>query len=98
MIGEMQSNFQEDAFDVPRSGKHRYFFDIQDGDRILNDTEGLELDGIEAARLEAIRALPDMARDALPDGDQQTFVVRVRDESGQTVLIAALSFVVQWLV
>jgi hypothetical protein len=98
MIGNPQSNSQEDAFDVPRSGMHRYYFDIQDGDKILNDTEGLELDGIEAARREAMRALPEMAKDTLPNQDQRTLAMWVRDESGQTVLMAALSLMVQELV
>ena len=40
------------------------------------------------------KALPDMAKDALPDGNYRTFVVNVRDEAGQTVLRAALSLVV----
>jgi hypothetical protein len=43
-----------------------------------------------AARAEAQRALPDLARDALPDGKQRTFVGNVRDEAGQVVLRARL--------
>jgi hypothetical protein len=39
-------------------------------------------------RAEAQRALPDMAGDALPDGNQRTFVVSVRDEAGQVMLRA----------
>lgn len=98
MMGHPLSSAQEDAFDVPRSGMHHYFFDIQDGDKILNDTEGLELDGIEAVQREAMRALPDMARDTLPSEGHRTIVVCVRDESGRTVLMAALSMMVQRMV
>jgi len=43
----------------------RYFFDL-DG---VTDQSGLELDGPEQARSEAIKALPDVARDVLPDGE-----------------------------
>ncbi|WP_425493336.1 DUF6894 family protein [Microvirga zambiensis] len=39
----------------------------------------------------AQKALPDMAKDPLPDGNYRTFVVNVRDEAGQTVVRAALS-------
>ena len=73
----------------------RYFFDTFDGSRLIPDTEGLELQNIEMAKLEAQRALPDLARDALPDGDQKTFIVSVRDEAGQVVLRAALSLIVE---
>lgn len=47
------------------------------------------------ARIEAQKALPDLARDALPDGDQKTFIVSVRDEAGQVVLRAALTLIVE---
>jgi hypothetical protein len=55
------------------------------------------LAGIEEARAEAVKALPDMARDGLPDGDYREFVVHVRDEAGQRVLRARLTLVVERL-
>ncbi|WP_445504589.1 DUF6894 family protein [Microvirga sp. G4-2] len=73
----------------------RYFFDSYDGDRFIPDHEGLELRDIAAAEREARKALPDMAKDALPDGDPQTFIISVRNEAGQVVLRAALSLVVE---
>jgi hypothetical protein len=73
----------------------RYFFDTYDGSRFISDTEGLELQSVEIARSEAQKALPDLARDALPDGDQKTFIVSVRDEAGQVVLRAALTLIVE---
>lgn len=73
----------------------RYFFDTYDGNRFIPDHEGLELRDLTAAERETRKALPDMARDALPDGDQQTFVVNVRNEAGHVVLRAALSLVVE---
>ncbi|MCB5177060.1 MULTISPECIES: DUF6894 family protein [Microvirga] len=73
----------------------RYFFDTYDGERFFRDEEGLELDGLEAARREARRALPDMASDHLPEGDQRVFIVSVRTEAGQPVLRVALSLVVE---
>jgi hypothetical protein len=98
MTGDPQSNSQEGAFVISGIKRQRFFFDTQDDGKSVTDTEGLELDGIEAARSEAIRALPDMARDALPDGDQRSFVVCVRDESGQTLLLATHSLTVQRMV
>jgi hypothetical protein len=73
----------------------RFFFDTYDGNRLISDPEGIELQNVEMARIEAQKALPDLARDALPDGDQKTFIVSVRDESGQVVLRAALTLIVE---
>ena len=72
----------------------RYFFDTYDGDRFVSDDVGLQLRDLAAAQAEAQTALPDMARDALPDGDQRTFVVMVRDEAGQVIARAALTLIV----
>ncbi len=74
----------------------RYYFDEHDGDTFTKDEEGLELDGIEAARAEARKALPDIARDVLPkDGDRRTMVVKVRDEAGKVVITATLSLLIE---
>ncbi len=74
----------------------RYFFDTYDGDHFLPDDQGIELENLAAAKAEASRGLADMAGDELPDGDQRSFVVRVRDEAGEVVLQAALSLVVEY--
>ena len=73
----------------------RFYFDTYDGDRFLPDETGIEFKDIKAAKDEAQKALPDMAKDALPDGNHRTFVVSVRDEAGQVVLRVALSLVVE---
>ncbi len=69
----------------------RYFFDMHDGARFTTDETGVELDGIEAARQEAARALGEFAREILPDGDHREVVIEVKDETGQRVLVARLS-------
>jgi hypothetical protein len=73
----------------------RYYFDTHDGDRLVRDNDGEELAGLERAQTEAVKALPDMARDALPCGDRRDFVVSVRDEGGRQVVKATLSLVVE---
>jgi hypothetical protein len=73
----------------------RFFFDSDDGETHVEDKDRLELEGIEAARQQAQAALADLVRDALPDGDQRTLTIRVRDETGKTVLKAALSMMVE---
>jgi len=42
---------------------------------------GLDLERLKQARVEAVRALSDMARDALPDGEDLTLPANVRDNS-----------------
>jgi hypothetical protein len=41
----------------------RYYFDLRDGDEIITDDEGLELNGIDRVQ-EAACSLADMAKDA----------------------------------
>jgi hypothetical protein len=74
----------------------RYFFDTDDGDFRWKDGEGEELCDDEAARSAALDALPDMARDKLPDGDRRTFSVRVRDVAGTVIYSATLDLVGEW--
>jgi hypothetical protein len=90
------SHSQEDAFapSAPDGGQ-RYYFDTHDGERFIPDEEGVALHGIEQARAEALKALPDMARDALPSGGSRDFVVEVRDDAGRKLLRVSLSLVVQ---
>jgi hypothetical protein len=73
----------------------RYFFDTYDGDRFLPDDVGLEFAGLEVAKQEAQKALPEMAREVLPDGNHRTFVVSVRDEAGTVRIRMSLSLVVE---
>jgi hypothetical protein len=73
----------------------RYFFDTYDGNQFVPDNEGIELQNLDTAKAEAQKALPDLARDALPGDDQKTFIVSVRNEAGQVVLRAALSLIVE---
>ena len=74
----------------------RFFFDTHDGDRLLLDNEGQELEDLEAAKAVAQEELPHIARDELPDGDQRTFIVSVRDETGEVVMRATLSLAMEY--
>lgn len=70
----------------------RYFFDIHNGG-FQRDEDGIECANFEAARREAMIALPEISRWAIPaDGDSQAFTVLVRDESGTLVYTATLTF------
>jgi hypothetical protein len=71
----------------------RYFFDLRDGDEFSPDDEGMELDGAEAARAEMIAAFPAIAAQRIrEDRDRAEFEMTVRDEAGNEVMRASLSF------
>jgi hypothetical protein len=75
----------------------RYYFDLDDDLVATRDAEGHEFSERDAMRDEAIRVLPDLAQDELPNGDRRVFTVKVRDESGKYVFQATLSLIVTWL-
>ncbi|QRM34416.1 hypothetical protein [Microvirga sp. VF16] len=74
----------------------RFFFDTHDGEFFAPDEQGQELEDLEAAKVVAQEELPQMVWDELPDGDQRTFIVSVRDAAGQIVIRATLSLVVEY--
>ena len=77
------------------AGMPRFYFDIHDGDDFIPDHEGIDLEGVEEAKAEAVNTLPDMARDGLPEGDSRDFVVIVRDETDRPVWRVRLALVIE---
>ncbi len=70
----------------------RYYFDVHDR-HFQRDEEGTECKDFEAARREAMITLPEISRWEIPrDGDQQAFMVLVRDEAGLVVYTATLTY------
>ncbi|WP_262266330.1 DUF6894 family protein [Microvirga yunnanensis] len=76
---------------------HRFYFDIHDGERFTRDEVGSLCQGRKAMRDAAIKVLPDIARDELPDGDRRDFMVEVRNEDGHYLFRATLSLAAEWL-
>ena len=68
----------------------RYFIDTDDGDRLVADAEGLDFVDSESALAAAIKALPDMARDKLPNSNYNYAVV-VRNERDVVLCRATLT-------
>ena len=75
----------------------RFFFDISDGDLIV-DTDGTEFPNAHAARDEAIKVLPDIARTEIAARGHREVVVLMRNEAGRALFTAALTLTAKWLV
>ena len=76
----------------------RFFIDTSDQKRFVRDEIGIECKDVEAAKTAAVDALPDMARQELPDGDDRVFLAIVRAGDGAALLQCALSLTVTSLV
>jgi hypothetical protein len=74
-----------------------YFFDVDDGDRVILGDEGLEFAGPKEARDEATRLLLDLAKEALPLEGQRASVVRIRDQDARCICVVTLSLAAEWL-
>ena len=71
-----------------------FYFDVDDGEWVSHDTNGVELASAEEAAAEALRALVDIARDkAVPRALQAV----VRDERREPVFKATLAVNGEWL-
>ena len=94
MISDRLPHSQDDTFASPDQ-RRRYYFDVHDGQNATTDDEGLDLESDHAAQQEAVRALPEVAKDALPDGTEREFSIVVRDEARGPILKARLSLIVE---
>ena len=73
----------------------RYFFDVHDG-KWLPDTEGIELEGPDAARRQVWNTLPEMAAQRHANGEMACQLrMDVRDEAGNHVFHAVLTLVIE---
>lgn len=77
---------------------HGALFNINDGISEF-DHEGTECATLEVGRAQALRVLPEMARDqALEAHDRVTYTVLATDEDHRPVYSATLSLVGLWLI
>jgi hypothetical protein len=58
----------------------RYYFDVTDDEGVFPDDTGIEYGTLEQAKVEAARALAEMARDRVPGPERLIFIIAVRDE------------------
>ena len=68
-----------------------FFFDTRDNDYFIRDDVGVEYPGLEAVKVEAARALAELARDVIPGSLKRSLAVEVRDADGP-VLEATMIF------
>ena len=76
----------------------RYFFDTFDQEERVEDDQGIECSTKADIAMRAIDALPDMARDELPNGTDHDFRVEVRGQDGKVIFRASLKLRSEWLV
>ena len=75
----------------------RFFFDLKLQKRFLEDEDGYDYDSLKEAKLSAIRAAGELARDLLQEGTVGTIQINVRNESRQPVLRVTFSAKVEHL-
>lgn len=75
----------------------RYYFDIDDGYRAVEDDTGQDLRDRQAARDMAIASLPPIAGDVMPNGNRHCVTVLVRNETERPIFRATLELVAEWL-
>jgi len=75
----------------------RYFFDVRDEDSLSRDETGLELESFDSARTEALRALSELVREALPQTDRTFIAIDIRDAPrGRLLASVAVSSSLLW--
>lgn len=75
-----------------------YYFDTHDGNRLYRDEEGSELRDDEAARVEARKAIGEMAaEDITGEGSRKTITVLVRRADGSEVAQLSIVFTLESL-
>lgn len=70
----------------------RYFIDLHDGTNFVKDTEGFDLPDLATVRDRLARILGRAAQDLAGAPDRQDVFAIARDETGQVVMRAHLSF------
>jgi hypothetical protein len=73
-----------------------YFFDFTEGELNGCDQFGTKLADVEAAAREAVSALANISKDVQKQYKDRVVALKVRDQSGGTVLNVTLTLAVTW--
>jgi hypothetical protein len=68
----------------------RFYFDWRDNEEFFEDDEGMDLPGLNEAKVEACRSLIERARDVMPGADRHSLSIEVRDRLRRPVLTITL--------
>jgi hypothetical protein len=74
----------------------RLFFDFENARISFYDEEGIDFPNVEAGRSEVLLTLAQVVKDAIPNGDHQSFTARVRDASGNSIYSARVTVAGTW--
>lgn len=73
----------------------RYYFDYVDGDQEIHDDEGLDMASLDEARTQAVRAIGELAKGKMPDGNHRDFRLKIHEKNGPVLMVVSLSLRVQ---
>ena len=73
----------------------RFYFDVREGAQVTCDEIGLDLETLDVAEAEAIRAAAGISRDSLPGGNASEIMVQVRDKRCEQIIIVVISMTVR---
>jgi hypothetical protein len=73
----------------------RFYFDVRDGENFVSDKEGLEFPTAKEARDDASRALGQMIKEAMPDGQHHDMAVEVRGADKRPLFKVQITFDVE---
>jgi hypothetical protein len=73
-----------------------HFFDFADGELTSCDQLGTNLPDVETAAREAVSALANISKDVRRHYKDRVLALKVRDQSGGTVLNVSLTLAVTW--
>ena len=72
------------------------YFDFESNRTRFIDEDGFDCPNLESGRREVLRTLAEIAKDALPGSDEQTFRGTVRDDTGRIAYTATVSVTGTW--
>jgi len=70
----------------------RFYFDTYEGGILVSDEEGLDVVDLTAAKLQAAKAVVDVAKDLVPNLQIGTVAIHVRDSEGRVLCTAEVNF------
>ncbi len=83
-----------EAKDTPLT---RFYIDLHDGHGLFEDNEGSDLQNVEQARAQALDLFSDLTRGPFLDRENRKFIATVRDQRGNFLYRATLSFCGEWV-